>query len=227
MLSNYTEIIDLTVDITNGMPVPPANRKTLPPVNLKLYKEADRDGIQVGFFQTGIHAGTHLDAPRHILAGGQTMDQLDLKTFMGPAYCIDVTAVKPCEAVTADMLEHARSKIRPGMMVFLYTGWIDKMYYQDEYWSDSPYLGEDAAQWLVDVGASIAGYDFFQDIGAKAAILNPDNFVVHKILLSNGVLNIEHVCNLALVSETEFEVIALPLKIIGAEGSPSRVIALR
>ena len=226
MLS-YEEVIDLTLPITTGMSVPPGNRKSLPPVEFRLYKDADKDGIQVGFYQQGIHAGTHLDAPRHIIPGGKTIDELDFHYFMGRGFCIDCSQVKPNEPVTAQMLDYAAEKIRPGMMIFLYTGWSDRMFGTDEYWSDSPYLGEDGARWLIQHKAKVAGFDFFQEIGAKASVIDPSRFAVHRIILGNGCLNIEHLTNLGSLVNTEFDVIALPLKIIGAEGSPARVIALR
>lgn len=227
MFGDYKEIIDLTLPITTGMDVPPANKKTLPPVEILAYRTHGDNGIHVSFYQSGIHAGTHLDAPLHIIPNGKTIDQLDLNYFMGEAYCIDCTSVKPNEPVTAAMLDAAANRIKPGMIVFLYTGWSDKMFGKEEYWSDSPYLGEDAAKWLVEKKVKIAGYDFFQDIGAKSSVLNPDLFVVHKILLGNGVLNIEHLTNLGKVVGTEFGCIAFPLKLVGAEGSPTRVIALK
>lgn len=223
----YKEIIDLTLPITTGMSVPPANQKTLPPVEFRLYRSQEENGIQVGFYQSGIHAGTHLDAPIHLMAGGKTIDQLDLGYFIGEGYCIDCSQVKPNEPVTAAMLEPAADKVRPGMMVFLYTGWSEKMFGNPDYWSESPYLGEDAAQWLVDHGAKVAGFDFFQEIAAKPEKNDPKDFHVHHIILGNGCLNIEHLTNLSAVVNTEFDVIALPLKLIGAEGSPTRVVALR
>ncbi|GHV44188.1 cyclase [Synergistales bacterium] len=223
----YKEIIDLTLGIVSNMQVPPGNKKTLPPVEFRLYSEVAKNGIQVGFYQQGIHAGTHLDAPLHVVTGGKAIDQLPLDYFMGRGYCINCTGVKPNEPVTAAMLDYAAPKIEKGMIVLLHTGWSDKMFGQDAYWEDSPYLGEDAAHWLVDHGAKIAGYDFFQEIGAKAPVLDPTSFKVHHILLENGCLNIEHMTNLGKVVDSAFDIIALPLKIIGAEGSPTRVIALK
>ena len=223
----YSEIIDLTLPITSNMDVPPGNRKTLPPVDIRTYRTHADSGIQVGFYQSGIHAGTHLDAPLHIVDGGKSIDQLELSYFLGDAYCIDCSEVGENEPVTAAMLEKSAEFIEPGMMVFLYTGWSDKLFGTDKYWTDCPYLGEDAAQWLVDKGAKIAGYDFFQEAGAKSPVLDASKFVVHKILLSNGVLNIEHMTNLGKIVGQKVFCIALPLKLIGAEGSPSRVIALR
>ena len=125
MLGNYTEIIDLTLPITTGMDIPTGIRNKIPQVEFKLYKKADVDGIQVGFFQTPIHAGTHLDAPRHILPEGVTLDDVDLGTFVGEAYCVDVSSVQPNGEVTVAMLEPFADKIKKDGIVFLYTGWKD------------------------------------------------------------------------------------------------------
>ncbi|HIT33345.1 MAG TPA: cyclase family protein [Candidatus Faecousia intestinigallinarum] len=226
MSITYHSLVDLTLPITSHMSIPPANVNMLPPVEFRLYKDAKVDGIQVGFFQEGIHSGTHLDAPRHLIPDGETIENLPLDYFMGKAICIDCSAVKPNEPVTAQMLEPYADKVEKGMIVLLYTGWSDRMFGTREYWFDSPYLGEDAAQWLVDHGAKMAGYDFFQEIAAKCDHVKPAEFMVHKILLGNGCLNIEHLTNLGAVLGKEFDIIALPLRLVGAEGSPTRVVAL-
>jgi kynurenine formamidase len=223
----YSEIIDLTLSLYTGMSIPPANRENSPKVIVEKRLDVGEQGINVSYYHQGIHAGTHLDSPLHVIKGGTPIDELPLSHFMGPGYCIDCTEVKPNEPVTAAMLEKAADQITPGMIVLLHTGWSDRMFGGDDYWMESPYLGEDAAQWLVDKGAKVAGYDFFQDVGAKSHELHPENFVVHRILLGNGCLNIEHMTNLGKVVNTHFDVIALPLKLRGCEGSPTRVIALR
>ncbi|MEA5050106.1 MAG: cyclase family protein [Oscillospiraceae bacterium] len=224
----YKEIIDLTMPVFTGMSIPPANRENSPKVIVENRIDINEKGINVSYYQQGIHAGTHLDSPLHIIKGGTPIDEVPLEHFMGPGYCIDCTEVKPNKPVTAAMLDKAAGKItQKGMIVLLYTGWSDRMFGTDDYWMQSPYLGEDAAQWLVDKGAKIAGFDFFQDLGAKNSELHPENFHVHRILLGNGCLNIEHLVNLGAVVDTYFDVIALPLRLRGVEGSPSRVIALR
>lgn len=226
MSISYKALVDLTLPIVSNMSIPPANVNMLPPVLFKLYKDAEKDGIQVGFFQEGIHSGTHLDAPRHIFAGGETIENLPLDYFMGKAVCLDCSSVKPNEPVTAAMLEPYAPLMEPGIIALLYTGWSDKMFGTNEYWFDSPYLGEDAAHWLVDHGAKIAGFDFFQEIGAKCDHVQPDKFMVHKIILGNGCINIEHLTNMGQLLGKEFDLIALPLRLVGAEGSPTRVVAL-
>lgn len=227
MRFDYTEVIDLTLPITTGMDIPTGLRSSLPPVEFKLYKRADVEGIQVGHFSTPIHAGTHLDTPRHIYAGGKTLDDFTMDAFVGEAVCVDVSRVKPNEEVVPSMLDPYEDQIKPGMMVFLYTGWSEKMFGTLEYWTESPVLSPAAADWLVDRGVKMLGYDFFQDAGAKGYETNVKNFHAHEHVLGKGALHVEHLTNLSSVVGTRFFAIALPLKIVGGEGSPTRVIALR
>ena len=228
MQFSYSEVIDLTMPIVSGTDVvPPGIRNVVPPVSFTLYRRSETDGIQVGEYQTPIHAGTHLDAPKHVIGDGKTMDDLDMAQFVGMAYCADVSQVKPNEEITARMLEPYADKIKPGSILFLYTGWNEKMAGTLEYWMESPTLSPEASQWIVDKGVKFSGYDFFQDKGAKGFKTNPAEFLSHKIILGNGVVQVEHLTNLSKVVGTEFFAIGLPLKIKGAEGSPTRVIALR
>ncbi|HHV78074.1 MAG TPA: cyclase family protein [Firmicutes bacterium] len=223
----FRELFDLTLPITTGMDIPPGLRRTTPPVEFKVLRNHAEHKIQVGLFSQPIHAGTHVDAPLHIFANGKNLDQLDLRHFLGEGYVVDCSMVGANEPVTAAHLERAADQIKPGMIVLIYTGWSDKMFGKPEYWLDSPYLADDAAQWLVDKGVKIAGYDFFQDRGAKSFVTDTDEFTVHKILLGHEVLNIEHLTNLKPIVGSKVFVIALPLKIKGAEGAPARVVALR
>ena len=160
----YSEIIDLTLPVYTGMSIPPANRENSPRVLVENRVNVGERGIHASYYQQGIHAGTHLDSPLHVVKGGATIDEMPLSHFMGPGCCIDCTEVKPNEPVTAAMLEK---------------------------------------------GAKVAGFDFFQDLGAKSNELHPEDFVVHRILLENGCLNIEHMTNLGKVVNTRFDLIAL------------------
>ena len=96
-----------------------------------------------------------------------------------------------------------------------------------EYWFDSPVLSTAAADWLVAKGVKMLGYDFFQDAGAKGYETDRKNFLAHEHVLGKEVLHLEHLTNLSAVVDTEFFAIGLPLKIVGGEGSPVRVVALR
>lgn len=51
-------------------------------------------------------------------------------------------------------------------------------------------------------------------------------FPVHKILLKNDIIIIENICNLAQIDKKKFKLIAIPLKLLGASGSPVRALAI-
>ncbi len=173
------------------------------------------------------HAGTHLDCPRHIFRWGQTTDQVPLERFMGPACLLDFSAKGRDDAITADDLEAYAPLVRAGDIVLLRTDFTDKFWGSDAYLRHSPYLTGEGARWLVDKGAKAAGFDFLQEEEVKKIPHNvPERYVVHRTLLENGVVQIEHMTNLAAIGRERFEVIALPLKMPGVEGSPCRAVAV-
>ena len=221
----YKKIVDLTLPVVNNMSVPLGARKNRPPVSISKVRTHEENGFQSSLYQSGIHVGTHLDAPLHMIAGGETIDRLPLEYFFGDAYCIDCSEVKPNEQITAEILSKAENDVKPGMIVLLYTGWSDKMFGTDEYWIDSPVLGASGAQWLVDHGAKMAGYDFFQEEAAKAEKPDPSKYMAHKILLSNGCLNIEHMTNMKECVGKKFFLVAFPLRLKDTEGAPTRAVA--
>ena len=78
-------------------------------------------------------------------------------------------------------------------------------------------LTPDAAQWIVDQGIQLLGVDYL------SAGSMQDGTLTHKILLGSDVIILEGV-NLSRVMPDQYELICLPLKISGAEGSPARAI---
>ncbi len=86
-----------------------------------------------------------------------------------------------------------------------------------------------ACRWLLARGIKALGVDFPQDYpirlllaGKRAPIAE---FVSHDILLRNGVILIEYLCNLGALPGPRTTLFALPLKVPGADGAPARVIA--
>jgi kynurenine formamidase len=222
----YREIVDLTLPITTGMEIPPGLKKTAPKVEFEVFRTHEEHGIRIGIFRSVIHAGTHLDSPLHNVAGGTSIDEMPLSQWLGPAYCVSIPGVGPNQGITVDDIASRTPRLDPGMILLIHTGWSDKMFGVPEYWSESPYLTPDAAQWLVDNKVKLAGFDFFQDEGAKATSIRPEDFRVHRIMLRNGCMNVEHLTNLGKIAGKKVFFIGLPLKIVGAEGSPTRAIAL-
>jgi arylformamidase len=94
------------------------------------------------------------------------------------------------------------------------------------FYTDHAYLSHEAAHWLVDRGVRLLGMDTPQPDNPRSDPKATVDSPIHKILLGNGVILVEYLCNLSLLHSSEIEFIALPLKILGADGSPVRAIAI-
>jgi kynurenine formamidase len=169
-----------------------------------------------------VHHGTHVDAPRHFISDGPTMDQIPLERFYGSGvvWRIDAPALGVIEV---DDLERATPRMQEGDIVLLDTGW-GKHVNTEEYENHSS-LSPAAAEWLVERGAKLVGVDFSTpDLTAHR---RPPNFgfPVHYTLLGAGVLIAEHMTNLPALSGRRAEIMFLPLNIAGSDGAPARVIA--
>lgn len=169
------------------------------------------------------------DAPIH-MAGPSTKTITDypIDYFIGEASLIDVPRGKN-GPISAMDLEAAGKHCKDGDIVLIRTGWLEKMWEKEEF-IDSPYLTDDAAEWLVKLKARIAAYDFIQDYIVRDAIRKgsapTEDFTVHLILLRNGVLNLEYANNLSQIKVPRFQVFTLPIKLQDLDGAPCRPVAV-
>jgi kynurenine formamidase len=119
---------------------------------------------------------------------------------------IDVQHLKPQEA-----------RIRELQRIVLHTGWSDQ-WGKPEYFTSHPVFTPEAAQFLVDCGVRLVAVDF--------PSVDRAPFPVHVAFLSQGVIIVENLTNLAAVKSQVFNFVVLPLKFTGRDGSPVRAIAL-
>jgi len=214
-----SKIIDLTV---------PFDGKFRFEIRYEELRSFERDRRQTSRFTISAHAYTHIDAPLHFVAGGKSIDAYPADFFIGEAALLDVPKGKN-EAITGEDLEQAGGHAKDGDIVIIRTGWLEKMWGREEY-ADSPYLTEDGAQWLVNLKARMAGYDFPIDFCERdffrKGSAETEDFVVHLRLLTNGVLNLENLDHLSKISGARIRLIALPLLLEGREASPCRAVAI-
>lgn len=189
--------------------------------------KVERDVIFVdSWLSMFAHSGTHLDCPRHISQSGRTADQMPLEQFTGDACVLDFTAKGADGAIGAGDLDKYASLVREGDIVLIHTGWTDAHWSSDHYLYHSPFLTGDGARWLVDKKVKAAGFDSLQEEEVKKIPDNvPENYVVHRTLLGNGIIQIEHMTNLGAIPSERCHVAAFPLKLVGVEGSPTRAVA--
>ncbi len=204
------KIVDLSQPISDQMPVHPYDSE----VNLWQDKILAKDKFNNSRLTTGMHAGTHVDAPSHFLESDKHICDYLLESFMGSGCLLDVRD----EPVIAYRDEY-EELIKEGSIVLLLTG-FSELYGTDAYYqrfNDHPMVETALAELFCRKQIKMLGMD----------MPKPDSypFEIHKLLLGNGIFIMENLTNLeALVGVPEFEVIALPLR-IAAEGSPVRAVA--
>ncbi len=201
--------IDLTRTLENGMIHWPGD----PPFQWRRVAEITGPGTcNLSEIQTCVHIGTHIDAPLHFIAGGGDVASLPLSKLCGPAIVVDVP--EPRDVRVGDL---ERAGIRPGERVLLRTLnrdlWAKGIFDEGFFAIDG-----DAARWLADHDVPTVGVDY----------LSVDGFhhrekSAHYALLGAGVVIIEGI-DLARIRPGRYEMVALPLKIAGSDGSPARVI---
>jgi kynurenine formamidase len=177
----------------------------------------EKDRMQLTSYTVSAHSYTHLDAPLH-MAGPDKKSITDypVEYFIGEASLINLPRGRN-EPITGNDLELGGKHCKDGDIVFIRTGWLEKMWGK-EIFIDSPYLTEDAADWLVKLKARIAGYDFNHD--------HTEDHTIHRIMLANEVLNLEYVNHLSLIDVPRFQVFALPIKFQDFDGAPCRPVAV-
>jgi kynurenine formamidase len=184
------------------------------------------------------HGGTHLDSPIHFAKGGATTDQIPVSRLIGPAVVVDVARAcredRDYRLRVADLSawEAAHGRIPDGAIVLVRTGW-------GRFWPDKrAYLGTDtpgdtanlrfpgisreAAEWLA-ADRKVSG------VGIDTASLDhgpSTDFIAHRVLNGAGIFGLENVASLDKVPEAGATLIALPMKIKGGSGGPTRVIAI-
>jgi kynurenine formamidase len=228
------EMIDLSQEIYEGMPVFGMHQKTFIMTNQT--HEANRRATgspTLGFSARNLliseHGPTHSDAVWEFEPTGPTIDRMDLKLFWGDGICLDVTDVRHPEYIEIAHVEERLRKtgldVRKGDAVLLYTGHYERTYPDDGYGGpDATHTGVSyaLAEWLFKRGVVNIGVD------APAIDLSPDdlNFSGHLACGRFGVTNTENLCNLHLLAGRRFLYMGLPLKIRDGSGSPIRAVAL-
>ncbi|CAN0351633.1 unnamed protein product, partial [Ectocarpus sp. 4 AP-2014] len=194
----------------------------LPGVTITTAKRLEVEGWNATTLSLYSHSGTHLDAPRHFVPGGATLDQQDLNVCCGPARVIDLTPVQPAELLTVERFEAAAGSVQRGERLLLRTDW-HKTYPGDDYRNALPRISVGLAEWLVERGVAMIGVEppSVADVNQLEELT-----AVHRTLFEGGVLIVEGLCDLDKLASDRVEFVALPLRILDGDGSPVRAIAI-
>jgi kynurenine formamidase len=212
-------IFDLSHPLDDDTPVYPGD----PVARFEPATTIAEHGYNVLHVRMGSQTGTHVDAPFHFLEDGARIDQLPLELFLGPAVVADVRGKAPHAAITWADLAPVASRLAPGRMLLLHTGW-DEHWGTDRYF-DHPFLDGDAAGRVVAAGVRTIGLDA---LSLDETVLGGEpagGFAAHVAVLGAGGVIVENLTNLAAVRSPDPVVSVLPLRLAGADGAPVRAVA--
>lgn len=218
------KIVDLSHTFEDWMPRPQVPYGHIP---WKSYEKGD--SFNTFMFLVFEHAGTHVDAPKH-LGGvdGPSIDEVPIESWIGDCWVLDMSHKKEKEEVYVDEVkewENINGPILEGGIVLFNFDWEKKWstsygVENQPYMSGNPGLSEETAIYLVEKGVKLVG----GDIPTIDSDANPEE-PAHRVLLPKHILVLENVKNLDKLPPKGSFVMAIPLKIKEGTGSPVRAIA--
>lgn len=158
-----------------------------------------------------VHTGTHVDAPLHMLAGGDTIETIPLERLVGPARVLDLTHVKAF--ITKEDLEPFA--IQRGERILFKTS----SSFSEDFLMDFVFLREDGAKYLADIGIGLVATDALGIERAQA------EYPTHRTLMRNDVIIVEGV-RLKEVAAGNYSLVIAPLKLTGIDASPARAFLM-
>ena len=156
-----------------------------------------------------VHTGTHIDAPLHMVTDGDTFETIPLDNLVGQCKVFDLTEVE--NGVSKADLEGF--DIQKGDFVLLKT----KNSFEETFNFNFIFLAQDGAEYLSEVGIRGVGID---SLGIERS---QDGHPTHKTLFANNIIIIEGL-RLKEIEQGQYFMVAAPLKLMGTDASPARVL---
>jgi arylformamidase len=216
-------IIDLTVTVD-------INTKSPPSTDLKV--ELTRYHRGPGFWQVtavsqSLHTGSHIDSPLHCYESGGTTAEIPLDRVIGEAFVLDCSHVEPEQPIEVRDLERVAKGLQPDDILIIRTDWTDRSWGKfPEFFTRSPYLTPEAAEWVTAQKPRAVGFDFFEEYSARLPSFTSEDFVCHRILLHAPLPMLEQITGLGKIGRPRFDFYAPFYKIAGTEGAPARYFAV-
>jgi len=209
-------IYDISLPISESLVTWPGD----PPIHITQPYHLDKgDEATVSRLDMGAHTGTHVDAPVHYIPGGSGVNELDLHTLVGPALVVHALEA---DALSADVLDAL--PIPPGTERVLFRtrnseAPSELIRQEGQFSEDFVAITEDGARWLVECGVRLVGVDYLS-VGPYQS-----GAATHRTLMQAGVIPVEGL-DLSGIPAGIYQLVCLPLRIVGADGAPARAILI-
>lgn len=208
-----SRIVDLTHPIYDGLQGFPGNET----IRVGTLLDIPSGGYHVSTVFTDTHTGTHIDVPCHVFPDGKSLDCLDLNKCIGPAVMLHIEKRAGEEITVSDLADEER-RIRETGRLVIATGW-SRLFGKPDFYKDFPGVTLEAAEWLAQTGVVF--------LGLEQPSVNPrQHLEVHHRLLENGIVVAEALASPERIPPGVFELICLPMSILGADGAPARIVGI-
>ena len=209
------KIYDVTIPLSSSTPVWEGEEGIHIHQSAVIGLESDYNVSRCEF---GVHSGTHVDAPFHVLKSGKTVDSIPLQKLVGIAQVVEIP--EDIGLITRKVLQDVTIDRDIKKIMFKTRN--------SAYWNEDPlrfsrdYVGLDTsgAEYLVSIKMELVGIDYFS-VSAYDDLLQP-----HKTFLSDEVVLLENL-DLRKINPGVYTILCLPLKIVGTDGAPARVVLTR
>jgi kynurenine formamidase len=246
----FSRVVDLTIPIESNMPgIPGIKTYADNPSKVDVVTvitEAQKGQLQtegmtlnsnlavngrsmISILSILVHNGTHIDAPRHMMEKGTPIDQMPLGQLAKEGVLINLPTKGPNSVVTVKDIEDSGVELGPNRIPVIHTGFTEKTWGKPEFWTQMPYLGAGVGALMASKGVPAVAMDVFPEKPLWRGVkLDPGEVWVanHLALFEKGIPLIQFVTNLSQIGSNRFVLVAMPLKMKGADASPARVIAL-
>ncbi len=217
MFGNYSEIIDVSRPLYNGMPVYPGNDG----FKMSPLMRMPADWVDLSEITAGLHVGTHVDSPSHFVDGGERIDEVPLKKFMGEAWVLDFSDFEGT-LLPLDLVEKkCEGKDLSGKIVLIKTrnSLVDPTVFHKDFVG----LSGEVAEFFVSSEIKAIGVDgpSVDEFDAEAA-----GYPSHYTFLGAGCIAFETLI-LKDAEEGQYFFIGLPLKLKDVEASMVRAVLLK
>lgn len=202
-----SEWIDISQTLSNTIAHWPGDE----PFSFQIGITKEQTGsVNIGNMSTSSHTGTHVDAPFHFDKDGKTIEELDVNLYVGEAKVIDLTDE---DTITVEALK--KYDLTGVKRVLIKTR---KVINQEQFPEEYMVVDEAVGAYLRTCGVQLLGTE-----SPSVDSVNSKELLAHHALHENGIFILENIV-LTDVEPGMYDLIALPLKIEGADGSPVRAV---
>jgi arylformamidase len=207
---SLSDWIDVSIPLRPGMPHWPGDF----PFEISRDHDMSKGGENnLSRVAMSVHTGTHMDAPLHFFRDGRPMDTLPFNAVVGPARIVEI---EDPESIKPDELD--RHEIEAGERILFKTVNSSRAWKSDEFYEDFVYISKEGADYLATKKVLTVGVDYLSVGGFRK-----DGAETHHALLGAGIWVIEGL-DLSAAHAGHYDLICLPLRLTGAEGSPARAL---